>query len=59
MFFNEFEDYGSNICFDTKTIWRIESYDFMVTCLFLVCLGVSSFWNKYNVVMETTFFECV
>ena len=59
MFLNEFLEYPSNICFDTKAIWRIEPYDFTFTCLFLVCLGVSGFWDKCNVVMETTFCECI
>ena len=31
----------------------------MLTSLFLVCLCVSGFWDKCNVVMETFFSECV
>ena len=42
-----------------RLIWRIEPYDFTLTSLFLVYLGVSNFWDKFNVVIETTFSECV
>ena len=46
-------------CFDTKSIWRIEPNDFMLTSLFRVFLSVNSFWDKCNVVIETLFLVCL
>ena len=61
VFFSEFQEYPSNICFGTKAICWIKPYDLiMLTWLSFVCLGVTGFWNKCNnVVMETTLSEYI